>query len=224
MNNSVVIKGNKYGMVVVLDSEIEFSQLKKDLIEKFQSASKFFDKASMAISFEGRNLTQQEEKALLDAISEHSDINIVCVIDNNEIREQHFKKAVTAKVDAISAQNGHFYKGTLRSGQQLDSECSLIILGDVNSGAIVNARGNVVILGALKGNVNAGVDGNEDAFVVALEMAPIQIRIGDTIARSNDTSGVIKPLSPGPMIAFVEDQNIYIEKLDKEILNDIRLS
>ena len=54
MNNSVIIKGNKYGIVVVLDKDISFEQLKDDLIEKFKNASKFFDKASMAISFEGR--------------------------------------------------------------------------------------------------------------------------------------------------------------------------
>ena len=69
----------------------------------------------------------------------------------------------------------------------------------------------------------AGANGNEDAFVVALEMAPIQIRIGDTIARSDDNNGKPKKMGDGIMIAFVEEGNIYIEKLDKTILDDIRI-
>ncbi len=223
MNNSVIIKGNKYGIVVVLDKDVSFEQLKQDLIDKFKSASKFFDKASMAISFEGRKLSTGEEQEILNLIAEHSDLNIVCVIDNDAMREQYFKKAVEEKLEELSSQTGQFYKGTLRSGQMLESESSIIILGDVNPGAKVIAKGNVIILGSLKGNVYAGANGNEDAFVVALEMAPIQIRIGDTIARSNNNTGKPEKIGQGTMIAFVDDNNIYIEKLDKGTLDDIRL-
>lgn len=223
MNNSVVIKGNKYGIVVVMDDSVPFDELKVNLLEKFKSAAKFFDKANMAVSFEGRKLSPKEERECLDIISENSDLNIVCVIDNDELREKYFKKAVEDKLEELSSHTGQFYKGTLRSGQMLESDSSLIVLGDVNPGAKVIAKGNVIILGALKGNVYAGAGGNEDSFVVALEMAPIQIRIGDTIARSNDSARKNKALSKDAMIAFVEDGNIYIEKLDKDTLGDIRL-
>lgn len=223
MNNSIIIKGNKYGIVVVLDKNIPFCDLKTELEEKFKSASKFFDKANMAISFEGRKLSPEEERECLDIIAANSLLNIVCVIDSDEMKESYFKKAVEEKLEELSAHTGQFYKGTLRSGQMLESESSIIILGDVNPGANVIAKGNVIILGSLKGNVYAGANGNEDAFVVALEMAPIQIRIGDTIARSTDAGGKTKAISKDTMIAFVEDGNIYIEKLDKDIINDIRL-
>ena len=223
MNNSVVIKGNKYGIVVQMDKNIPFAELKKDLAEKFKSASKFFDKANMAVSFEGRRLSADEEREVLRIIAENSQLNIVCVIDNDEMKEKIFKKAVEDKLEELSAHTGQFYKGTLRSGQLLESESSIIILGDINPGGKVIAKGNVVVLGSLKGTVYAGANGNEDAFVVALEMAPIQIRIGDTIARCNETGTKIKPISPDPMIAFVEDENIYIERLDKDILDDIKL-
>lgn len=223
MNNSVVIKGNKYGIVVVMDDSVPFDELKENLLDKFKSAAKFFDKANMAVSFEGRKLSPKEERECLDIISENSDLNIVCVIDNDELREKYFKKAVEDKLEELSSHTGQFYKGTLRSGQMLESDSSLIVLGDVNPGAKVIAKGNVIILGALKGNVYAGAGGNEDSFVVALFMAPIQIRIGDTIARSNDSARKNKVLSKDAMIAFVEDGNIYIEKLDKDTLGDIRL-
>lgn len=223
MNNSVVIKGNKYGIVIQMDKNISFEELKTGLVEKFKSAAKFFDKANMAVSFEGRTLSSDEEREILQIIADNSDLNIVCVIDNDELKEKMFKKAVEDKLEELSAQTGRFYKGTLRSGQQLESESSIIILGDINPGAKVIAKGNIIILGALKGTVYAGANGNDEAFVVALEMAPIQIRIGDTIARCNDSGGRVKPIGPDPMIAFVEDENIYIEKLDKNVLDDIKL-
>ena len=200
-----------------------FEELLESVSDKFKNASKFFNNANMAISFDGRDSSAEEEKRILNVISDVSELNIVCVIDNNEIREQCFKKAVEERLEEISSQTGQFYKGTLRSGQMLESESSIIILGDINPGAKVIAKGNVIILGSLKGNIYAGANGNEDAFVVALEMAPIQIRIGDTIARSDDNNGKPKKMGDGIMIAFVEDGNIYIEKLDKTILDDIRI-
>lgn len=44
MNNSVIIKGNKYGIVVVLDDKIPFAQLREDIANKFKSATKFLIK------------------------------------------------------------------------------------------------------------------------------------------------------------------------------------
>lgn len=223
MNNSVIIKGNKHGIVVVLDENIPFAELKEALVEKFQSASKFFDKASMAVSFEGRRLTSSEEKEILDIISKNSELNIVCVIDNDKMRDDYYKKAVNEKLEELSSHTGQFYKGTLRSGQVLESESSIIVLGDVNPGARIISKGNVVVLGSLKGLVFAGANGNQDSFVVALEMAPMQIRIGDIIARSNDGAQIKPGKSIDPKIAYVDDGNIYIEKLDKNALADIRL-
>lgn len=223
MNNSVVIKGSKHGIVVVFDENVSFDELKEAIREKFSSASKFFEKANMAISFEGRKLDEAQEREVLDIISEVSDINIVCVIDSDELKDAYFQKAVEDKLDDIAAHTGQFYKGTLRSGQILESESSIIILGDVNPGGKVIAKGNVVVLGTLKGNIYAGADGNEDAFVVAIDMDPMQIKIGDVIARCSDGGSIGKAKTHEPRIAYVDDGNIYIEKLERDVLADIRI-
>lgn len=235
MNNSVVIKGNKYGIIVMLEESLPFEELKVMVANKFIESAKFFNKASMGISFEGRNLSNDEIKELLDTISSNSDINIVCVIDNDSQREENFKKALEEQEKAeklavatssITSNAGQFYRGTLRSGQVIESDSSIVILGDVNPGAKVVSSGNVVVLGALKGTVYAGVTGNESSFVVALEMSPMQIRIGDIIARCSDTQvkSKNKKVKPETKIAFVENDNIYIETLNKEVLNDIRFN
>ena len=113
--------------------------------------------------------------------------------------------------------------GVVRSGQVIEVSGDILVVGDVNPGARVISKGNVVVLGCLKGLVFAGANGNHDSFVVALEMAPMQIRIGDVIARSSDSVQLKPSKTVDPKIAFVDDNNIYIEKLDKNVLSDIRL-
>ena len=97
MKGSVVIKGNKYGIVVVLDENKPFELLKEEIAEKFRESSKFFGDVKMAASFEGRKLSEDEEREVLEIISENSDMKIVCVVDTDEAREKAFKKSLDEK-------------------------------------------------------------------------------------------------------------------------------
>jgi len=221
MNNSVMIKGNKYGIIVVLSPDVPFDELKQLVAEKFKESSKFFDNAKMAISFEGRKLTTENQKEILDIISENTDMHIVCVMENDPETEETFKKSVEQKLLELSNNSGQFYKGILRSGTSLEFETSVVIIGDVNHGASIVSKGNIIVLGSLKGHAFAGATGNTNSFVVALDMSPTQIRIADTIARAPDKP--VKDEVKETKIAFLEDGNIYIEPLNKNILHDIRL-
>lgn len=221
MNNSVVIKGNKYGIIVVLSPDVPFDELKLVIAEKFRESSKFFENAKMAISFEGRKLTNDEQRDILDIIGENADMHIVCVMDNDDEVQEKFHKTLDQRLMELSNNTGQFYKGILRSGASLEFETSVIIIGDVNHGARVVSKGNIIVLGALKGNAFAGATGNTNSFVVALDMFPTQIRIADTIARSPDKP--VKEEAKEAKIAFLEEGNIYIEPLNKNILQDINL-
>lgn len=221
MDTSVIIKGNKYGIVVVLDAVMKFEELKEKIAEKFHDSSKFFDKAQMAISFEGRKLTNEEQREILDIIAAETELHVVCIIDNDPQKEEVFKKTLDEKLMELSNSTGQFYKGNLRSGQVLESETSIIIIGDVNPGARVVSKGNIIVLGSLKGTVFAGANGSGNAFVVALDMNPGQIRIADSIARSPDKP--VKETMKEAKIAFLEEGSIYIETLNKDVLNYINL-
>ena len=94
----------------------------------------------------------------------------------------------------------------------------------VNPGGRIIAGGSVIILGSLRGNVFAGAGGNEDCFVVALEMNPMQIKIGEVIARSSDSAPRKKSKGIAPKIAYVDDSNIYIEDLGPDVFEDIRIN
>jgi septum site-determining protein MinC len=220
-NNSVMIKGNKYGIIVVLSPDEDFEVLKTQIKEKFKESSKFFENAQMAISFEGRKLTSDQEREILDIIGQNTDMRIVCVIDNDPEREELFRKTLEQRLMELSNKTGQFYKGILRSGASLEFETSVIIIGDVNHGARVVSKGNIIVLGSLKGNAFAGACGNTNSFVVALDMSPTQIRIADVIARAPDKP--VKEEVKEAKIAFLEEGNIYIEPLNKSVLNDITL-
>lgn len=220
MNHPVIIKGTKSGIIVHLSDEIPFGELKEKVCDKFKTSSDFLGDAQIALSFEGRKLSDEEQLILVDCITENSHLDVVCVIDDNEEREAYFNRTLEEKLMALNSNTGQFYKGTLRSGQVLEFDTSIVILGDVNAGAQVVSAGNVVILGKLLGNVYAGASGRENSFVVALQMNPTQIRIGDVIARSPDEK---QKTITETKIAFSQDGNIYIEPLDRNVLNDISL-
>lgn len=181
----------------------------------------------MAISFEGRRLTQEEEFRIVDTITSNTSVNIICILDNDALREELVRQKVERFEEEQAGRTGEFYRGTLRSGQVLDCESSIIILGDVNPGAKIISKGSIVVLGALKGTAYAGANGNEQSFVAALEMDPLQIKIGEIIARSADKSPAPKrrlrkeKVTVEPQVAIVKDGNIYIEPITKGLLNNI---
>lgn len=222
MSQPVIIKSNKYGLNLILDPNLPFEELLSRIEDKFSESEKFFKNAQMAISFEGRTLSGEEEYQILDTIAETTSIHVICIIDNDEIRELYTKQKIDQYMAQESGNTGKFYKGTLRSGQVLECETSIIIIGDVNPGAKIISTGNIVILGALKGMAYAGASGNEECFVVALDMNPMQIKIGNVIGRSED-KGILasirerksKKAAAEPQVATVSDGHILIEPLTK---------
>ena len=85
MSQSVILKSNRYGINLILDNNISFVELKKAVLDKFKESEKFFKNASIAISFEGRTLSGEEELELLDLIAENTSIHVVCVVDHDEL-------------------------------------------------------------------------------------------------------------------------------------------
>lgn len=235
-NSSIIIKGNKHGITVLLDENKSFDELKGEIKETFERSAKFFGGADMALGVEGKKLTDEEQIELVDIITKVTSLNIICIIDNDDVKDAKFEQAIIKKkmearieqesdvkrLQPTSTNQGLFYKGTLRSGQILESESSIVVLGDVNPGAKIIAKGNVIVLGNLRGYIFAGAGGNENSFVVALDMNPMQIKIGGVIARSADEAPVSKKKKNiNPKISYVYNGNIYVEDLTQENLEDV---
>ncbi len=220
MSSSVKIRGSKHGISVKLDSAASYEDIKNDVASEFMAAGKFLGEEKLAVCFEGRYLTEQQQEELVDIIHQNCNVHIVCIIDQNPEQEKKFQRTVEQTMMEFDASTGQFYKGHLRSGQVLEFEQSVIVIGDVNPGASIISKGNIIILGSLRGTAYAGASGKKNCFIVAMDMHPIQLRIADVFARASDNG---KSTVSEPRIAFVADENIYIEPLTKSVLNDITL-
>ena len=216
MRNAVVIKSSKAGMTVILDPELPFGELLDAIGKKFSESARFWGSVQMTLTLEGRDLTAAQEFAIVDTITKNSQIEVLCLLDTDAERIERCEKALNDKLMELNSQTGQFYRGTLKRGDCLESEASIVIIGNVDHGARVTAKGNVIVLGELKGTVTAGVSGNPQAVVMALDMAPLQIRIGDMSSRFNERN---KRLGRGPMIALAEDGAIVMRSLKKSFLN-----
>lgn len=229
MENSVIIKGTKSGIILLLDDSLDFAELKEKIWEKFQTSASFLGKAAMALSFEGRKLSDSEKREILDIIYNTTDLNIVCIVEQDEHKEAVMEKCLNERLMEIKTNTGQFYKGNLRNGQNFSAENSIIVMGDVNPGARIVSTGNIIVLGSLKGSAYAGASGNSKAFVLALDMVPVQIRIDNVIAYESDAPKKPKKFmrknanKNNTQIAYLEKGVMYIEPLSKDIMNDINL-
>ena len=224
MKNAVIIKSFPNGLSIFLDSELPFSQLLEEIAMKFSESANFFKDASMVLSFEGRVLSDQEERQIVDVISANSRLKIVCIMGKDEETERNFVKALQQLSfhQEVMENAGQFYKGTLKEGQILETENSIIVLGDVYPGACIISSKDIVVLGGLYGQAYAGGNGEDGHFVVALEMSPEKLKIGDFKYKTSEKQSKwsIKPKIQ-PKIAYVNDARVFIEPITKELLNDL---
>ncbi|MGN0376642.1 MAG: septum site-determining protein MinC, partial [Suilimivivens sp.] len=191
---------------------------------KFKESRSFFTDAKMALSIKGRKLTDEEEKQILNAISENSDIHILCMVSEDEETDQRFVKALSQtdfSDGSLIGGEGQFYKGTLKNGQVLETESSIVILGDVYPGSAIISAKDIIVLGGLYGEAYAGGNGNTGHYVAALEMSPEKLKIGDFKYHSKEkTKWGIKP-KVQPKIAYVKNQKIVMDSLTKELLSEL---
>jgi septum site-determining protein MinC len=225
LKNSVIIKSFPNGIVLHLNPEIDFDELLTDIVDKFRESNSFFKDAKMALSIKGRNLTEEEEEEILNAISENSQLHIICLVSEDEEANQNFIRALkqTDFFDETGiSSGGQFYRGTLKNGQVLETESSIVVLGDVYPGATIISTGDIIILGGLYGKAYAGEGGNGNRYVVALEMSPERLKIGDFKYRAKGKSSKW-PIRPKvqPKIAYIKDKEVVMDPLTKELLSEL---
>ncbi len=221
--NSVVIKSCAYGLNIILDPAIGFDQLLEDTAAKFREASRFFGNAQMAVSFRGRDLSQEEELRLIETIVANSRIEIVCLVDEDPESDKKYKEAVIRALEQKNKENAAVFHGSLLMGEKLRTDQSILILGDVKSGASVSADGSVIVLGSCLGQVSAGAAGDESAFAAALVLKPSMVSIAGLSARP----AITKRDDPGnyetdPKICFIRDGHLMLEDLSGTVFDLIR--
>lgn len=220
MKDAVLIKSFPNGITLLMREDASMEQILQELTVKFTEARNFFGSSTMALSMEGRKVTEAEEILILDTIRVNSNVRIACIVGHDDDTNKNFIKALQHMDKKLSGtEGGQFYKGTLKNREVIETENSIVVLGDVYPGSAVFSAGNIIILGGLYGEAYAGGDGREDAYIVALEMEPERLKIGDFKYKTN-----AKQLKWGihpkvqPKIAHLKGGKIVFDPLTKELL------
>ena len=238
--NCVVFKGRKDGILVMLDKDADFGEIKEQLKKKAKEAANFFGDASTALFFTGRELNERQEAELVEIFFETTNLNITFVNSGGDTiekkkRDGDKKAEVKAKAEKSEAPPEDreaeayayesaaenmtcFHRGGLRSGRSLVYPGSVVLFGDLNPGAEIIAEGNIIILGSAKGLVHAGCSGSDGCFVCALNLQPTQLRISGLISYADyDTvasyRGGGRNAAARPSFAYIEGENIVIETI-----------
>lgn len=222
MKDHVTIKKFPNGITLYLNSEVSFPELLEEIGLKFRESRRFFRDSKMALGFEGRVLTDEEERSIVDTIHGNSDIKIICIVGKDDKTNKRYLKALQ-KIEMLETENlGKFYRGTLKNNQMLETESSIIILGDIYPGSSVTASKDIIVLGGLYGAAYAGAGGEEGHFIAALEMSPEKMKVGDIRYRPKEKHRWgIKP-KVQPKIAYVKENQLVVEPITKELLEFLK--
>lgn len=226
---SFILKSYRKGLTLYIKPEAEMETLLLEVKEKFQTSRQFFGTMQVGLALSGKELTAQEEEALVDAITESSDLQIVCLIGKDEKVQHLFEESLKEEGDAPKEDmgtDGQFYRGTLKKGQSLETKHSVIILGDVNPGAKVFSGKDIIVLGALLGEAHAGISGEESGrFVCALEFSPERLKIGSRQYERGSGKPLMRllpdPYKKLPKIATLQEGEIIVKPVTKEFLGQI---
>ncbi len=220
MTVPVNIKGIKEGLLVTV-GDGEWGEASRVLLEKLGEKAEFFKGARLVLQVGNRVLGAADLGQLRDDLGDLQ-INLWTVLSESTVTENSAKaygldvalpkpKTSAPELPPIDpAEDGSsaiLVDHTLRSGKSIRYPGHVIVMGDVNAGAEIIAGGNIVVWGRIRGTVAAGNDGNGEAVVCALDLAPTQLRIADAIATSPKRRG-----KPEPEIARVKNGQIVAER------------
>ena len=182
MNTEVLFENKNNKLVVTLNKNADYVDIKNKIISILDASSDMFFGIESPITITGKRLADNEEQELLNIFAKKTAILVVVekpkrlgVATINNI----FNKDITIS-------NSKVFTGTVRSGQRIEFEGTIILLGDVNAGSEVVAEQNIVVLGDIRGHVHAGAKGNRSAFIAAKSINPTQLRIADLMLKNEN--------------------------------------
>ena len=129
MKDAVLIKSFPNGINLVMREDAEIEEILRELAMKFSEARNFFGTSSMALSMEGRKVTETEEIRILDTIRQNSNVRIVCIVGRDEETNKNYIKALQHMEKKLTGgDEGQFYKGSLKNREVIETENSIVVL------------------------------------------------------------------------------------------------
>ncbi|MBT3391054.1 MAG: septum site-determining protein MinC [Chloroflexi bacterium] len=217
----IEIKGISEGLLATV-GEGDWTEIRQALLELIVSQADFFKGASLTVDVGDHEIKAADLGKLRDQISENNVILRGLISKSPRTEENakslglstHFERPQPERSGkafdtSVGGDEAIFVQRTLRSGNNIIFPGHVVIIGDVNPGAEIIAGGNIIIWGRLRGTVHAGASGDETALVCALELAPMQLRIAETVSITPSSKKKPKPevasLKEGQVVAEVWD-------------------
>jgi septum site-determining protein MinC len=217
------IKGLKAGPTFLFHDQAPFPDLLQAVADELARAKGFFRDSPVVLHFGDRLLKKEDWWQLKELLLGEGLLLRYAVAAAQPSRDLLYKEGLPVRdslpaltpeqkapqAAALKGTNTLYLRRGLRGGQKEVFEGDVVVMGDVNQGAEILAGGDVVVVGSLRGMVHAGYPDNTEAVVVALNLTPLQLRIGPLIARGDDTHNNRR--APHPEVARIKTEHIMIE-------------
>ncbi len=217
------IKGLKSGTTFLFDDRAAFPDVIHAVEEELGRAKGFFRDSPVVLHFGGRNLHKEEWRELKEILHREGLQLRYAVAETEKCRDLLYKEGLlvreelivsaqekkTIQSSAVEEPTALYLRRSLRSGQKHVFNGDVVLVGDINQGAEIIAGGDALVFGTLRGVVHAGYPDNHNAVVVALNLMPLQLRIGPYIARADEGQNTRRVQRPE--VARVKDERIVIE-------------
>lgn len=199
--DKIVLKGNKDGLNVLIDMNAfkDFSDMLEKLEQKLSRGKRFYKGCTLKITTQLKFVSERELRKLKDILFEEFLIKD-CIFQDVEENES---KIFTGVYEGRTK----FLRRTVRSGQVINYTGNIVIIGDVNPGSEIFAAGNIIVIGSLKGDVHAGVNGNDKSIIAAFRLEPKVLQIANIMTRAPENDE--KP--DYPEVAKIKGNTIIVE-------------
>ena len=207
MNENIIFKASKNKLTVVFNDgkkNFNFNEVSNNFCERLDKSEKLFcnkDKIDFDIEFKGHDFSNEQKEKLTSIFYDKIKMDVDLHKKNFEVKKNN-DVADDGNLKSI------VYKNSLRSGQFLHYDGNVILIGDVNSGAEIVATGNIFVMGKVKGMLHAGINGDKNCIITALNIFATQIRIADVISCIPENK-IIKQASR----VYISDDKLYISPL-----------
>ncbi len=167
MTKSVTIKGTGSGVIIVLDGDTPFEDLRGELRKRISSSSEFFEGARLRIRVRGRDLTEEEQAALLELVETSAQVTVTDLIIEPPVEPKKLSAEEIFARDEEEEPERDGLTGRLSFGdteelsavdqailheleKQLSGEFAIMHAGPVKSGEMIRSEYSLVILGDVR--------------------------------------------------------------------------
>lgn len=193
MANSIVsLRAYRDGLHLIIKPHLSITEIEEAIQEEISRMNRPLNGASVQIDLKCPILQDEEMAYLRSKLKDAYNLTVRGIVATDEPVSPPIAAAPTTHIiaqpvnstDSRDNETSRIVPHTIRSGQTEDfPRGSLIIYGDVNSGSEVKAGGDIVVLGALRGNAHAGINGRLSSVIIAMELVPLQLQIGNFLNR-----------------------------------------